>query len=126
MMEFDSGLLTFIELRAQEPEEDEEIISCICGIYKDEGLMIQCEKCHVSPMFLNYLLCKAIYANSVNLIFSDQFELLDVKNVPFSKRNNFLQIWQHCDCMGVDGDVENYLCEKCDPRPLSLVSRLIG
>lgn len=28
-------------------EEEEEIIRCICGIYRDEGLMIQCEKCFV-------------------------------------------------------------------------------
>ena len=27
--------------------EDEERIECLCGQYKDEGLMIQCEKCHV-------------------------------------------------------------------------------
>ena len=26
-------------------------------------------------------------------------------------------MWQHCDCMGVDGDVQNYQCEKCAPRP---------
>ena len=29
-------------------EEEEEIIRCICNIYRDEGLMIQCEKCFVS------------------------------------------------------------------------------
>ncbi|XP_060607678.1 uncharacterized protein LOC132759835 [Ruditapes philippinarum] len=28
-------------------EEEEEVINCICGIYKDEGLMIQCEKCYI-------------------------------------------------------------------------------
>merc|ERR1711981_1386212 len=28
-------------------DEDEERIECLCGQYKDEGLMIQCEKCHV-------------------------------------------------------------------------------
>uniref|UniRef100_T1IMB6 Ubiquitin-activating enzyme E1 C-terminal domain-containing protein n=1 Tax=Strigamia maritima TaxID=126957 RepID=T1IMB6_STRMM len=52
---------------------DEEVIRCICNIYKDEGLMIQCEKCFV---------------------------------------------WQHCDCVNVDGNVENYACEQCNPRPL--------
>ncbi|NXF12983.1 ASH1L methyltransferase, partial [Smithornis capensis] len=26
-------------------EKDEDVIRCICGLYKDEGLMIQCEKC---------------------------------------------------------------------------------
>ncbi|NXD29615.1 ASH1L methyltransferase, partial [Spelaeornis formosus] len=29
-------------------EKDEDVIRCICGLYKDEGLMIQCEKCMVS------------------------------------------------------------------------------
>ncbi|XP_063295458.1 histone-lysine N-methyltransferase ASH1L [Pelobates fuscus] len=54
-------------------EKDDDIIRCICGLYKDEGLMIQCEKC---------------------------------------------MVWQHCDCMGVTSDVEHYLCEQCDPRPV--------
>lgn len=30
-------------------EKDEDVIRCICGLYKDEGLMIQCEKCMVRP-----------------------------------------------------------------------------
>ncbi|KAK3097974.1 hypothetical protein FSP39_014982 [Pinctada imbricata] len=30
-----------------EEEEEEEVIRCICGIYRDEGLMIQCEKCFI-------------------------------------------------------------------------------
>lgn len=29
-------------------EKEDDIIRCICGLYKDEGLMIQCEKCMVS------------------------------------------------------------------------------
>ncbi|XP_060076770.1 histone-lysine N-methyltransferase ASH1L-like [Ylistrum balloti] len=58
---------------SMEEEEEEEVIRCICGIYRDEGLMIQCEKCF---------------------------------------------IWQHCDCMKVAGDVENYLCELCNCRPV--------
>lgn len=28
-------------------EKDEDVIRCICGLYKDEGLMIQCDKCMV-------------------------------------------------------------------------------
>ncbi|XP_073493362.1 histone-lysine N-methyltransferase ASH1L isoform X2 [Phyllobates terribilis] len=28
-------------------EKEDDIIRCICGLYKDEGLMIQCEKCMV-------------------------------------------------------------------------------
>ncbi|XP_060614135.2 histone-lysine N-methyltransferase ASH1L isoform X1 [Anolis sagrei] len=52
-------------------EKDEDVIRCICGLFKDEGLMIQCDKC---------------------------------------------MVWQHCDCMGVNSDVEHYLCEQCDLR----------
>ncbi|XP_039219462.1 histone-lysine N-methyltransferase ASH1L isoform X1 [Crotalus tigris] len=52
-------------------EKDEDVIRCICGLYKDEGLMIQCDKC---------------------------------------------MVWQHCDCMGVNSDVEHYLCEQCELR----------
>ncbi|XP_016021638.2 histone-lysine N-methyltransferase ASH1L isoform X6 [Rousettus aegyptiacus] len=54
-------------------EKDDDVIRCICGLYKDEGLMIQCDKC---------------------------------------------MVWQHCDCMGVHADVEHYLCERCEPRPV--------
>lgn len=36
-----------------------------------------------------------------------------------------LQVWQHCDCMGVNSDVEHYLCEQCDPRPVDRVSSLL-
>lgn len=28
-------------------EEEEDVIRCICGLYRDEGLMIQCERCLV-------------------------------------------------------------------------------
>ncbi|NXN99315.1 ASH1L methyltransferase, partial [Rhinopomastus cyanomelas] len=55
-------------------EKDEDVIRCVCGLYKDEGLMIQCEKC---------------------------------------------MVWQHCDCMGVNSDVEHYLCEQCEPRSVN-------
>ncbi|KAJ8334994.1 hypothetical protein SKAU_G00406330 [Synaphobranchus kaupii] len=54
-------------------DKDDDIIRCICGMYKDEGLMIQCEKC---------------------------------------------MVWQHCDCMRLEAEVEHYLCERCDPRPV--------
>jgi len=27
--------------------EEEDVIRCICGLYKDEGMMIQCERCLV-------------------------------------------------------------------------------
>ncbi|XP_070541965.1 histone-lysine N-methyltransferase ASH1L-like isoform X2 [Ptychodera flava] len=57
--------------KQEEEEEEEEVIRCLCGLYNDEGLMIQCDKCLV---------------------------------------------WQHCDCVGVSGSVEHYLCEQCEPR----------
>ncbi|XP_055368737.1 histone-lysine N-methyltransferase ASH1L isoform X2 [Betta splendens] len=53
--------------------KDDDVIRCICGMYKDEGLMIQCEKC---------------------------------------------MVWQHFDCMRLETEVEHYLCEQCDPRPI--------
>ncbi|XP_077989567.1 uncharacterized protein LOC144443861 isoform X2 [Glandiceps talaboti] len=59
--------------KQEEEEEEEEVIRCLCGLYNDEGLMIQCDKCLV---------------------------------------------WQHCDCVGVSGSVDHYLCEQCDPRPV--------
>ncbi|XP_036393803.1 histone-lysine N-methyltransferase ASH1L-like [Megalops cyprinoides] len=33
--------------RAGSHDKDDDVIRCICGMYKDEGLMIQCEKCMV-------------------------------------------------------------------------------
>ena len=47
------------EVEEEEEEEDEEeeehldnrdedVIRCICGLFRDEGLMIQCDKCQVS------------------------------------------------------------------------------
>uniref|UniRef100_A0A665WXC7 Histone-lysine N-methyltransferase ASH1L-like n=1 Tax=Echeneis naucrates TaxID=173247 RepID=A0A665WXC7_ECHNA len=54
-------------------DKDDDVIRCICGMYKDEGLMIQCEKC---------------------------------------------MVWQHFDCMRLETEVEHYLCEQCDPRPI--------
>lgn len=29
-------------------EKDDDVIRCVCGLHKDEGLMIQCDKCMVS------------------------------------------------------------------------------
>ncbi|CDQ56680.1 unnamed protein product [Oncorhynchus mykiss] len=58
-------------------DKDDDIIRCICGMYKDEGLMIQCEKC---------------------------------------------MVWQHFDCMRLEAEVEHYLCDQCDPRPVDRVS----
>ncbi|XP_055636011.1 histone-lysine N-methyltransferase ash1 isoform X2 [Toxorhynchites rutilus septentrionalis] len=52
-------------------EQVEDIIRCICGLFKDEGLMIQCSKCLV---------------------------------------------WQHIECTKADPAVDNYLCERCEPR----------
>lgn len=35
----------------------------------------------------------------------------------------FFQVWQHCDCMGVNSDVEHYLCEQCEPRAVNRVNQ---
>ncbi|GIY56310.1 histone-lysine N-methyltransferase ASH1L [Caerostris extrusa] len=70
----DDFLRLFENAEIIKTDEDDEVIRCICNIYKDEGLMIQCEKCFV---------------------------------------------WQHCDCVGVDGKVEKYLCEQCSGDPCS-------
>jgi len=34
------------------------------------------------------------------------------------------QVWQHCDCMRLEAEVEHYLCELCDPRPVDRVCDL--
>lgn len=34
------------------------------------------------------------------------------------------QVWQHCDCMRLETEVEHYLCEQCDPRPVERVCAL--
>lgn len=36
-----------METKDPEEEEEEEIIRCVCGVYRDEGLMIQCDKCFI-------------------------------------------------------------------------------
>ena len=40
------------DTRSQDGGEDgdgeEEIIRCVCNIYRDEGLMVMCEKCQVN------------------------------------------------------------------------------
>lgn len=39
---------------AEDEEEEEEVISCICNIFRDEGLMIQCERCLVRETVVIY------------------------------------------------------------------------
>lgn len=31
------------------------------------------------------------------------------------------KVWQHFDCMRLETEVEHYLCELCDPRPVDRV-----
>ncbi|XP_022105816.1 histone-lysine N-methyltransferase ASH1L-like isoform X2 [Acanthaster planci] len=33
--------------KAAKEEEEEEVIRCLCGLFNDEGLMIQCEQCFI-------------------------------------------------------------------------------
>merc|ERR1711997_793803 len=42
-----ASIQTFKSTMFKIDDEDEERIECLCGQYKDEGLMIQCEKCQV-------------------------------------------------------------------------------
>lgn len=35
-------------------DKDDDVIRCICGMYKDEGLMIQCEKCMVRSRSIQF------------------------------------------------------------------------
>lgn len=37
----------------------------------------------------------------------------------------WLQAWQHCDCMRLETEVEHYLCELCDPRPIDRVGATV-
>lgn len=37
-------------------DKDDDVIRCICGMYKDEGVMIQCEKCMVSDATIAYII----------------------------------------------------------------------
>eukprot|EP00094_Tigriopus_californicus_P003586 TCALIF_03449-PA protein Name:"Similar to Ash1l Histone-lysine N-methyltransferase ASH1L (Mus musculus)" AED:0.06 eAED:0.06 QI:0/0.28/0.25/0.37/1/1/8/407/3102 len=38
---------SFCFRKREESPPEEDVIRCPCGQYKDEGLMVQCEKCHV-------------------------------------------------------------------------------
>lgn len=51
-------------------------------------------------------LCVSLYSNKIKF-----YILSKIINKTF-----IFKIWQHCDCMGVKGNVANYLCEQCDPR----------
>ena len=43
-------------------DEEEDVIRCICGVYRDEGIMIQCEKCFVSILECSCLVNKGRYS----------------------------------------------------------------
>lgn len=75
-------------------EPNEDIIRCICGLFKDEGLMIECAKCQVTLRIIR-ILC------------------------PCLKRSS-LQVWQHAECTRADTEAENYMCERCEPREVNL------
>ena len=40
-------ILIFFKKKDTATEEEEEVIRCVCNIFRDEGLMLQCEKCEV-------------------------------------------------------------------------------
>jgi len=35
------------EKACEDDDGEEEVVRCVCNIYRDEGQMIQCERCHV-------------------------------------------------------------------------------
>lgn len=43
-------------------EKDDDVIRCVCGLHKDEGLMIQCDKCMVRPKQGTGLLFRGVAA----------------------------------------------------------------
>lgn len=55
--------------------EEEEVIRCICGLYRDEGMMIQCERCLVwqhcdcvkADSSFEHYLCEICQPRSVDL-----------------------------------------------------------
>lgn len=38
---------SFLPEKTDPGAEEEDVIRCVCGLYKDEGVMIQCERCMV-------------------------------------------------------------------------------
>lgn len=74
--EFVKGLPKPVPVKGKRTKvESEDIIQCICGLYKDEGLMIQCSKCNVwqhiectraDPEAENYLCEKCDLKKQVN------------------------------------------------------------
>jgi histone-lysine N-methyltransferase ASH1L len=57
-----------------EGDDEEEVIRCICGLYTDEGLMIQCERCLVwqhadcvkADSSVDHYLCEQCVPRQVN------------------------------------------------------------
>lgn len=57
------------------PADEEDVIRCICGLYRDEGLMIQCERCLVwqhcdcvkADSSLEHYLCEICQPRSIDL-----------------------------------------------------------
>ncbi|KAK6643918.1 hypothetical protein RUM43_000183 [Polyplax serrata] len=66
---------SFIPEKTDPGDEDEDVIRCICGLYKDEGVMIQCERCLVwqhcdcvkADDTIEHYLCERCEPRDVNL-----------------------------------------------------------
>lgn len=76
------------------------ITRCLCALQHNDDLMIQCDKCE--------------YVGNVGIV-------VDVVMCTCS-------VWQHMICMGIDKKKvpENYICEKCSPRPLKLTPEAVS
>lgn len=56
-------------------DKDDDVIRCICGMYRDEGLMIQCEKCMVRAKTSRFTVLKDAFScrTSDDLVLSKEY-----------------------------------------------------
>lgn len=91
-------------------DKDDDVIRCICGMYRDEGLMIQCEKCMVSAV--KCISCFTSLKRYIFLLYKWLLSLKTIKEV-FRKRCLFNLFRQN----NADKDIEqNYW--SCETRRL--------
>lgn len=82
--------------------EEEDVIHCICGLFKDEGMMIQCERCLVwqhcdcvgADASVEHYLCERCSPRTVNL------------EIPFPKEPDYAQPGQFHHVTLLRGDIQ--------------------
>lgn len=77
------------ENSVEEQEEEEEVIRCICNIFRDEGLMIQCERCLVGGVPHKFILAFKLLCLRQSMLF---IKLLNDWTTPLamSRYQNYL------------------------------------